>query len=171
MKQVAMAIVCGLVMAVAGISSAQALTALPRPKGKVLLSVGGQIERTNTDGRAEFDRAMLEEIGMVELETETPYTEGKKVFRGVLARDLLRHVGAAGDQAEATAINLYKVTIPTEDFERFDVLIALEADGKKLRVRDQGPAWVIYPWSQHKQLDRKTYNQRSIWQLTSIDIQ
>ena len=170
MRPVFMAIVFGLTMAIAGLTGAQAFTALPKPEGRVILSLGGQIERTNAGTRAEFDRKMLEEIGLVELETETPYTDGKKVFRGVLARDLLRHVGATGDHVEATAINLYKVDIPIEDFERFDVLIALEVDGKRLRVRDQGPAWVIYPWSQHQHLDSKTYNQRSIWQLASIDI-
>ncbi len=151
--------------------SANALTALKKPSGRVILSVTGEIERTNADGRADFDRAMLESIGMVELETMTPFTEGSTVFRGILARDLLRYLGATGEQVEAAAIDLYEVTIPVEDFERFDVLIALEADGKKLRVRDHGPTWIIYPWSQHKELGKEIYSRRSIWQMNALNVQ
>lgn len=161
----------GLLLAVVTLGPANALTALQKPSGQVILSVTGAIERTNADGRADLDRAMLEEIGMVEIETTTPFTEGSTVFRGVLARDLLRHLGASGDQIEAGAIDLYKVSIPVEDFERFDVLIALEADGKKLRVRDHGPTWVIYPWSHHEELKREIYSRRSIWQMNTIDVQ
>lgn len=149
---------------------ADALNTLKKPSGRVVLSVTGAIERTNADGRADLDRAMLESIGMVELETTTPFTKGKTVFRGILARDLMRHLGASGDRIEAGAIDLYKVEIPFEDFEHFDVLIALEADGKKLRVRDHGPAWVIYPWSQHEELGKEIYSRRSIWQMNTIDV-
>ena len=160
-----------LVLALA-VSPASALNAaLPKPSGRVLLTVTGAIEHTNAEGRAELDRETLESIGMVELETRTPFTKGTSVFRGVLVRDLLRYLGASGLQIEAGALDLYKVTIPIEDFERFDVLIALEANGKKLRVRDHGPAWIIYPWSQHEELDRELYQGRSIWQMISIDVQ
>lgn len=164
-------IIIGFLLVAMGPGSAVALTALKKPSGRVILSVTGEIERTNGEGRADFDRAMLESIGMVELETETPFTEGSTVFRGVLARDLLRYLGSTGEQAEAAAIDLYEVTIPIEDFERFDVLIALEADGKKLRVRDHGPTWIIYPWSQHEELGKEIYSRRSIWQMNAINIQ
>jgi len=164
-------VVAGLAFMVGVIMPAEALNSLPKPKGRVLLSISGAIERTNAEGRADFDRKMLEEIGLVELETTTPFTKGSTVFRGVLARDLMRHIGARGDEIEAAAIDLYKVRIPFEDFERFDVLIALEADGRKLRVRDHGPAWVIYPWTDHEELAKEVYSRRSIWQLNAIEVQ
>lgn len=169
MRTLCLAIV---VLALATISphSAEALSALQKPSGQVILSVTGAIERTNADGRADLDLAMLESIGLVELETTTPFTKGSKVFRGVLARDLLRHLGATGSQIQAAAIDLYKVQIPVEDFEQFDVLIALEADGKRLRVRDHGPTWVVYPWSQHEELGKEIYSRRSIWQMNVIDV-
>lgn len=149
---------------------ADAFSALPKPSGRVLLTVTGAIERTNAEGRAELDRKTLEAIGLVELKTRTPFTEGETAFRGVLARDLLRYLGARGSQIEASAIDLYHVDIPTEDFDRFDVLIALEANGKELRVRDHGPAWIVYPWSQHDELSKDIYSRRSIWQMTTIDV-
>lgn len=165
-------LVLGSLMMVAGTNlAAEASDTLPEPTGRVVLSVTGAIERTNGKGQADFDREMLEAIGMVEVETTTPFTSGSTVFRGVLARDLLRHVGANGRQIEAAAIDLYKVQIPVDDFERFDVLIALEADGKKLRVRDHGPAWVVYPWSHHAELANEVYSRRSIWQMNAINVQ
>ena len=160
----------GLFIAAVASGPAAALNALHKPEGRIILSVTGAIENTNADGRADFDRAMLESIGMVELETTTPFTDGSTVFRGVLARDLMRHLGATGRMIEAGAIDLYKVEIPVDDFERFDVLIALEADGKKLRVRDHGPAWIVYPWSRHEELGKEIYSRRSIWQMNTIDV-
>lgn len=164
-------VAAGLALLIGFVTPADALNSLPKPKGRVLLSVSGEIERTNAEGKAELDREMLESIGMVEIQTTTPFTKGSTVFRGVLARDLMRHLGAQGTEIEAAAIDLYKVRIPFEDFERFDVLIALEADGKKLRVRDHGPAWVIYPWAHHDELGQEVYSRRSIWQLNAIDVQ
>ncbi|MGI9421086.1 MAG: molybdopterin-dependent oxidoreductase [Geminicoccaceae bacterium] len=169
--RILMTMVAGLALVLGVVMPADALTTLPKPKGRVLLSVTGAIERTNGESRADFDREMLEDIGMVEMETTTPFTEGSTVFRGVLARDLMRHLGASGEEIEAAAIDLYKVRIPLEDFERFDVLIALEADGKKLRVRDHGPAWIIYPWSQNEELSKEVYSRRSIWQMNAIEVQ
>lgn len=160
----------GLVLAMMLPHSAEALSSLKKPSGPIILSVTGKIERTNAEGRADLDLALLESIGMVEIKTKTPFTEGPKVFRGVLARDLLRYLGASGAQIEAAAINLYKVKIPTEDFERYDVLFAVEVDGKRLRVRDQGPSWIVYPWSYHEELDREIYSRRSIWQMNAIDV-
>ena len=37
-------------------------------------------------------------------------------------------------------------------------------------MRERGPLWVIYPWSQHPELDDRIHRQRSIWQLTAIEV-
>lgn len=162
--------ILGLVLAMMLPHSADALSSLKKPSGSIILSVTGNIERTNAEGRADLDWALLESIGMVEIKTKTPFTDKPKVFRGVLARDLLQYLGASGTQIEAAAINLYKVEVPIEDFERFDVLFAVEVDGKRLRIRDQGPSWIVYPWSHHEELDREIYSRRSVWQMNAIDV-
>ena len=91
-------------------------------------------------------------------------------FRGVRMQDLLRHVGARGKTIEATALDLYKVAIPMSDFDNEDVILALEIDGRKLRVRDRGPAWIIYPFSSRPDLDNEIIHSRSIWQLVSLNV-
>ena len=140
------------------------------PEGRVVLTISGDIARTNVDGVAQLDRAMLEAIGLVEIETHTPFTEGTAVYRGVLARDLFNYLGADGDAVSAVAIDRYTIEIPMDDFTDYDVLIALDANGERLRIRNHGPAWVVYPWAQHAELNKAAYHSRSIWQLVSLDV-
>lgn len=45
---------------------------LSRPTGKVLLTLSGNIENTNADGKAVFDTASLEKLGMVSFQTTSP---------------------------------------------------------------------------------------------------
>jgi hypothetical protein len=48
--------------------------------GKKILKISGKISNTNGDSIAAFDRAMLEALGMVALETTTPWFTGKVRF-------------------------------------------------------------------------------------------
>src|SRR3546814_17481820 len=61
---------------------------LPQPQGEVLLTVAGQITTTNVDGKAVFDRAMLEELGGTVMETSTAWTEGVPRLQGVFVKTL-----------------------------------------------------------------------------------
>lgn len=45
---------------------------LPQPSGTVLLTLSGNIENTNADGKAVFDTASLEKLGMVSFQTTSP---------------------------------------------------------------------------------------------------
>ena len=160
-----------LLAAAAPTASASApLAGLEVPTGGVMLTVTGHITVTNADGRAEFDRAMLEDLGLSTLRTWTPWTEGEPEFSGVLARTLMARVGAEGTTVLARALNDYEITIPLSDFERYPVLIAMAMDGERLRTRDKGPLWVIYPWSDYPELDDRVTRQKAIWQLESLHV-
>ena len=118
-----------------------------------------------------FDREMLEKIGLKTVVTETPWTIGSVTFEGVLLRDLIASVGATGTRIVATALNDYSVRIPAEDYTRYDVLVATRRDGEILTVRDKGPTWIIYPWSDNPPLKKQLFYSRSIWQLKAITVQ
>lgn len=45
---------------------------LPKPVGKPILTIYGNIENTNEEGKAVFDLASLEKLGMVSFETTSP---------------------------------------------------------------------------------------------------
>jgi hypothetical protein len=144
--------------------------ALPAPSGPVLLTVTGSITNTNGPGKAEFDRAMLEALGLVELATSTPYTDGKPTFRGVPMAKLLDAAGADGDALHAIAVNGYAIDLDAGEMRRYPVLLALEQDGRQLRLRDRGPIWVVLPRDQYPELQAESQGFKWIWQLRSIDV-
>ena len=143
---------------------------LDAPQGRVILEVRGKISNTNGEGVALFDRQMLESLPQETVATVTPWTDGQTTFTGPLARAVLKLVGAAGRQVEAVALNDYGVVIPTGDFEDYRVILAMLMNGKPMAVRDKGPLWVIYPWSEHPELQTDVVHGRSIWQLKAMNV-
>jgi hypothetical protein len=143
---------------------------LPKPSGPVLLTISGAIENSNAPGKAEFDRKMLEGLGLEKVRTSTPWTEGVPEFEGVAMARLLDTVGATGGWLHAVAINDYAVDLEAAEMRRYEVLLAMEQDGKPLRVRDCGPLWVVYPRDQHAELMDAAYNNRWIWQVREIQV-
>ena len=144
---------------------------LAAPTGKVLLTVSGRITNTNSGGKAVFDREMLEALGVSELAQETPWTDGRQVFNGVLGHKILDAVGAEGEMIVAKAINDYHVNIPISDLRNYPVLFALKQNGSYMRVRGKGPIWIIYPRETYPELDTDQITDRWVWQLTEIVIQ
>ncbi|RDJ27919.1 hypothetical protein DWF00_12810 [Bosea caraganae] len=142
---------------------------MPQPEGRPLLEISGRITATNRNAAAVFDRAMLEKLGLRTLRTGTAWTDGVKVFEGVLVRDLLAAVGAErATMMRAVALNDYVVDIPLSDFQRYDAIIALSMDGRELTARDKGPLWIVYPRDQFGELQDERYDARWIWQLKQL---
>jgi hypothetical protein len=150
---------------------AQTLPPLPAPAGTVILTVSGNIEVTNGEGSAAFDRDMLYELGVTEITTTTPWTDGPRVFSGVLARVVFERVGADGSAVLASALNDYTVEVPMEDFEKYDVLLATEMDGKEMLVSDKGPIWIVYPRDNEPALRERRLHDRWVWQLKALRVQ
>jgi len=154
--------------------SASAATAgaadLPMPAGRVILEIAGKVANTNQPGVAAFDLAALEALPSRDVKTTTPWTEGETTFTGVRLRDLLEKVGASGTEISAIALNDYKVTIPVEDAQKHDVIIAYQRDGKAMPVREKGPLWVMYPFSENPVLKNDLYYARCIWQLKRMEV-
>lgn len=62
---------------------------LSKPVGKVLLTVSGNIENTNEDGKAIFDIASLENLGTVSFQTSSPWYNGRTTFTGISLQKLV----------------------------------------------------------------------------------
>ena len=110
-------------------------------------------------------------LPQVTIVTENEFSDGAVTYSGPLVRDVLEHL--ALDQADTvrfTAANDYFVEIPTDDFRRFNVILAMEADGKKLSRREKGPLWLMYPISDHAELRDPIYIHRLIWQVVRIEV-
>ncbi len=144
---------------------------LAQPTDSVILTVSGNIAHTNKPGKAEFDHTMLKALGVHQLRTTTPWTNEVIEFEGVLARDLMRAVGAKGQQIKATALNDYFSHLPMQDIHRYRVLLAFSMDGKSLTRRDKGPLWIIYPLDDHAELKERSIQNHLVWQLIKLEVQ
>ena len=161
--------VLGLFLLLASVA-ARADQTLARPTGPVILTVTGDIGVTNAPGRAEFDRAMLEALGMKTVGTSTSWTSGKHEFMGPLGKAVLAAVGAKGGTLSFVAVNDYKVQISASDFEHYPAILALKMDGEYMTVRTKGPLWVIYPRDEFPELVTKANDAKWIWEVKSIDV-
>lgn len=110
----------------------------------------------------------LEETTIV---TVNDYVDGMTTFVGPRLRTLLADANLKpSDQIQVTALNDYRTTIPADEILKYDVIVAVLMDGAEMSVRDKGPFWVIYPMSEHPELQEPSYNDRLVWQLASIEL-
>jgi hypothetical protein len=144
--------------------------ALAPPTGPILLTLSGTLKSPNRDSRAEFDLAMLQRLPQRSIEAETPWYTGPRRFTGPLLREVLAAAGAQGSKARLVALNDYRVEIPVDDVQRYDVVLAHQLDGKSMSVREKGPLFVMYPFDSQPTLRNAVYFGRCIWQLRSIEL-
>lgn len=158
---------CGATRAV----DAGAPPPLAPPQGKVVLSISGQVSRTNAPSRADFDLDMLAALPQRQLVTHTPWHQGAQTFTGPLLRDVLVQAGASGKLLVAVALNDYRCEIPSDDTMQFDVVLARLQNGEPMRVRDKGPLFIVYPFDSDAKLRSDRYYARAAWQLRSLIVQ
>ncbi|KAF0811856.1 hypothetical protein IGB42_03666 [Andreprevotia sp. IGB-42] len=146
-------------------------SALETPKGPVVLTLSGKISQNNGNKTAAFDDAMLAKLPQTKLTVPTPWYPGPQTFEGPLLRDVLAAAGASGKVLNLTALNDYIVTIPHDDANRFDVIIARRLNGKPMTVREKGPLFIMYPFDSKPELRQAEYYRRCSWQLNRIVVE
>ena len=110
------------------------------------------------------------EIDQTEIRTSNEFVDGEKTFSGPMMRDVLRRFNIRDASfVRLTAANDYQVEIAVQEFNDYDVILALEVDGVALSRRDKGPLWLIYPMSDHDELQDPVYNSRLIWQVVRLE--
>lgn len=132
--------------------------------GKPLLTITGVGEPV------EYDRAALEALGAETIETTTIWTEGPQRFTGLPLVALVEELGIDDGKLMATAINDYAVEVPLSDAVDGGPIIAYEANGAPMSVRDKGPLWLVYPYDSNPDYQSEVIYSRSIWQLDRIDV-
>ncbi|MBL0404169.1 molybdopterin-dependent oxidoreductase [Microvirga aerilata] len=160
----------GVLIAFLGVMGATYAHALDTPAERPILTISGKIAVTNNNSTAQFDRPMLEALGMTTIETTTPWHDGKVKFEGIPLDKLMKQVGATGQRVAVVALNDYTTEIPMEDFERHNVILAIKLNGEYMSVRDKGPLFIIYPYDSNPALKTQTYYGRSAWQVARIDV-
>ena len=132
--------------------------------GQPILEVSGNVDATRS-----FTLADLQALGVTTIATTTAWTDGTRVFEGVLAREVIRAMGPiSSDHVTALALNDYQADIPISDFIDYDVIFAWSMDGQMLSRRDKGPLWIVYPRDTAPVLSEERYEHRWVWQLNRL---
>jgi hypothetical protein len=110
-------------------------------------------------------------LEQVEITTDNDYVDDTAVFSGPRLRDVFgdQEIGSE-DSIRLRALNDYSTEMPASEALDYDVILALSMNGERLSVRDKGPIWVIYPMSEHEELREPRYNDRLVWQLSSVEL-
>jgi len=143
---------------------------LPQPEGPVVLTLSGKIRRTNRSATAVFDMSMLAALPQHDITTRTPWYAQPRKVTGPLPRDVLALAGAQAQTMRVTALNDYRIDIPFDDAQRYDVVLARLLDDMPMTVREKGPLFMIYPFDSVPTLRNARYYSRSVWQLISIEL-
>ena len=51
-----------------------------------------------------------------------------------------------------------------------EAILAIEANGKPLSVRDKGPIWLLYPFDSDARYQTEVIYARSIWQIERMEV-
>jgi hypothetical protein len=153
-------------------SAAAALCAPPvtaqQAQGTAAMKRGALTIRTPS-GTREIGLTQIESLGLRSVTTRSPWEAGAVQFEGVLFHDLLRHVGLEeAASVIVTARDGYQQMIPREDWADWPLLLATRQDGKPLTGSKRGPTRLVYPISDHPELESPTYDPRWIWAIESV---
>jgi len=147
------------------------VAALQPATGKVILSISGNVAEKNTTQAAVFDLAMLKKLPQRSFTTMTPWDKQPIKFTGPLLRDVLAAAKATGTTIKAVALNDYQSSIPLDDAQKFDVILAHQMNDADIPVKTKGPLFIVYPYDTKAELRSATYYERSAWQLKSLTIE
>jgi len=143
---------------------------IPQPKGEVVLTVDGMINDCTDGLQVRLDKDMVNALPRKQIRTENPWDHGPLTYEGVLLRDLMKFVKADGKSITVMALNDYRAEIPIEDIEKYDVILADKRDGVDLPVRDKGPFFVVFPFTDVPELSTEARFAQSVWQVNRISV-
>jgi hypothetical protein len=130
-----------------------------------------QLDRTGaTVATTDYTMPQLEALGLAEVVTSTPWTQGKIAFQGVPLVKLIGGASRAGE-LKAIALNDYSASLPLDDAGRFGVILATRMSGKPMAVKDKGPLWIVYPLDGFPELNNQRVHARMVWQVRFLEFQ
>ena len=140
--------------------------------GSLQLDVDGEVHVTNDAAHTayHFSKAALLELPVHSIVTSTTWTP-RSTFSGPLLSDVLNTVGAYGSQIEIHTIDDYTCVVPASDATHYGAVLAYEMNGKRLKVSNFGPLFLIYPRDQFPmELDGAAGDAKFAWQIVSMTI-
>lgn len=123
------------------------------------------LEVVTEHGSVHYTQSDILALDSFSLVSQTPWTQGQLHFQGARLETLIADAGIEAEQVFAKALNEYSVIIPLKTAIEEGAFIAVQIDGEMMRVRDKGPFWIVFPWSERPDLLERDVRSWSIWQL------
>lgn len=140
-----------------------ALAAASVPAQQLLIIHGGESKL--------LTRQQLNELPTVNMVTDTPWTNTTATYTGVRLNVLteLLPVQAPRRRVRLVALNDYSVTASLDLLLDADATLVYERNGEPMPVRDYGPFWLLFPFSDQPGLARPEIRDVSVWQLQRLE--
>lgn len=132
---------------------------------KVLLTVKHQNQAID------MTLADLKALPATIVTTETIWTDQEHTYTSILFADLIKtlNIDTKGKSATMTALNDYAIKVNVETLIQHNAFIAYAQDGEPMRIRDKGPLWVLYPFSDQPEINIPPFQAHAIWQLKTLE--
>ena len=141
------------------------------PVSAVADSVFTVVKKGSDMGDQTYSLDDLDKLTQVTVLTSNDFVDGPTRFEGPLARDVISRIGGADTgKARLIAANDYEIMVDISEFFTYDVVLATRENGELLSRRTKGPIWLIYPMSDHPELQDASFNARLIWQLVRMEL-
>ncbi len=119
-----------------------------------------------------FTLAEFKTLPSTQVRTKTIWTDKTHTFSSVTFKDLMKHlhIDTKGKKITMIALNDYSIQVAIDTLIKYNAFIAYAMDGKTMRIRDKGPLWVLYPFSDQPDINIPPYQAHAIWQLKTLII-
>jgi len=152
-----------------GISTASITEAVTRDtKQDTLLNIQ-TAKNSGCSNNIELNDEKLLALPQQQFVTHHSWSSEAESFSGPLLQDVLATTCDNTSKLKLTALNDYAIDMDFTEVKKYQPIVALSVNGKRLSVREKGPLWVMLPLDQHK-LNDKSLDGLMIWQLSDITI-
>lgn len=121
----------------------------------------------------ELERDDIAALPQARVSTGTALHPDSIDWEGPLMRDVLTLLDVPLGEVvpvRITSWDDYRVEFTSEDFNRWDVILAWRANGNELTVEELGPLRIIYPLDQFAELRDQRFHYRWVWLMSSIEV-
>lgn len=150
------------VLALTLVAAAPQAAGAQEPTGGVLLTVGGDVANANRpaydekrdvffryhehefDRAIEFDRAMLENLGVVEVRIEYEGWDGAKNLTGPRLADVLDAAGCGDGPITTLALDGFGTEVSPATVAAHEWVLSTRADGRPHALGGRGPLWLVF---------------------------
>ncbi|WLD57981.1 molybdopterin-dependent oxidoreductase [Salinispirillum sp. LH 10-3-1] len=140
------------------------MVGLPATAASIVVTVDGVEDRMSVEN--------LRAIKAETLHTGTPWTDTEDEFEGIYLASLLEYMGVSPEQGvlALTALNDYRIEAPLMELVAADAFLGFARNGELMPVRNYGPFWLLFPFTERPELNDRAHRGWAVWQLKALDI-